>query len=122
MDRDASRTLFRDNDVVTVYPAGSMPSVTSAMPRSAFSMRSRRRPFRKLLRIVKKLANANVTNMFITADHGFIYQNQPLDESDFISQEPSGTQITAMNRRYVLGRGLLGNLRLQAFHRSPDGA
>ena len=30
----------------------------------------------ELVEIIKKLANANYTNMLITADHGFIYQNR----------------------------------------------
>ena len=106
MDRDASRALFRDNDVVYVYH-NRIDAIGDKRDTEERVFDEVEEALQELLRIVKKLANANVTNMLITADHGFIYQNQPLDESDFISQEPAGTQITAVNRRYVLGRGLL---------------
>jgi len=37
----------------------------------------------ELLTLIKKLTAANATNILVTADHGFIYQNRPIDESDF---------------------------------------
>lgn len=36
-----------------------------------------------LIDVVKKIANMNGNNMFITADHGFLYQTHALEESDF---------------------------------------
>lgn len=56
-----------------------------------------------LVEILKKISNMNGNNMFITADHGFLYQYSPLNESDFISQiDPRGT-VWKENRRFVLG-------------------
>jgi len=44
--------------------------------------------------------------MLITSDHGFIYQNRALEESDFVAEEAEGDLILLKNRRFVLGKGL----------------
>jgi hypothetical protein len=69
----------------------------------------------ELILILKRLAAANVSNMLVTADHGFIYQNQPLDESDFSGSPASGRRITHQNRRFVLGHGLVEAPGLKKF-------
>ncbi len=59
----------------------------------------------ELVDLVKKLANANVTNLLITSDHGFLYQDE-VDESDFSSADPAGGEILKKDRRFVIGRNL----------------
>lgn len=105
MNRDQSRALFRDHDVVYVYH-NRIDAVGDKRDSEERVFEAAEDTLEELVRIVKKLANANVTNMLITADHGFIYQNQALDESDFAGQDPVGTEIDRLNRRFVLGRGL----------------
>ncbi|WP_163710208.1 BREX-1 system phosphatase PglZ type A [Mangrovibacterium lignilyticum] len=58
-----------------------------------------------LMTMMKKIANMNGNNMMITSDHGFIYQHQPLDESDFSVSTHSG-EIWKDNRRFVIGKNL----------------
>ena len=74
--------------------------------------------FDDLIRLIKKLAGANVSNFLVTADHGFLYQDRPIDESDFAADEAVGREIYVRNRRFVLGRGLAPSLSLHTF--SPD--
>ncbi|MCI1675771.1 MAG: BREX-1 system phosphatase PglZ type A [Ancrocorticia sp.] len=59
-----------------------------------------------LVKLVKKLASANATNIFVTTDHGFLYQESPLADAGYLSTKPSGDNCVVINRRYVLGRGL----------------
>jgi len=61
---------------------------------------------RDIVDLVKKLTNANASNIFITADHGFLFQDDALADSFFLSTQPQGDDIKVVNRRYVLGRGL----------------
>nr|WP_166866040.1 BREX-1 system phosphatase PglZ type A [Salinibacterium sp. ZJ70] len=61
---------------------------------------------RELLLLVKKWTNANSTNILITADHGFLYQDLPLEQAYYLSEKPQGEAVTKTNRRYVLGRSL----------------
>jgi len=58
-----------------------------------------------LIDLVKKVTNIGGYNILITADHGFIYQNDVLEESDFADAEVTGDVIKT-NRRFVLGREL----------------
>lgn len=93
---------------------------------------------RELVQLVKKWTNANATNILVTADHGFLYQDTPLEQSYYISEAPQGEAVTKVNRRYVLGRslkpspafmtfasaqaGLVGNIDIQipkSIHRIP---
>lgn len=61
---------------------------------------------REVLQLVKKWTNANATNILITSDHGFLYQDIPLEQSYYVSESPQGDAVTKTNRRYVLGRSL----------------
>ena len=61
---------------------------------------------RDLIDLVKKAANANATNIFVTADHGFLFQDAELPDQFFLSEKPQGNEILVTNRRFVLGRGL----------------
>lgn len=58
-----------------------------------------------LLTLLKKVANVNGTHMMITSDHGFVFQHQPLEESDFSVSAHKG-EIWKENRRFVIGKGL----------------
>lgn len=69
----------------------------------------------QLVDIVKKLANANATNIFVTADHGFLYQRSKLAPQFNLTVKPQGDQIVAEKRRYVLGRGLKEDAAFRTF-------
>ena len=53
--------------------------------------------------------------MLVTADHGFIYQNDELAESDFLSVEPHGQNLINTDRRFVIGQKLQLQPSLKAF-------
>jgi uncharacterized protein (TIGR02687 family) len=65
--------------------------------------------YEDLIFLLKKLYDSYFSNILITSDHGFIYQNQPIDESEFASLEIQGKTISYRNRRFVLGKGLVKN-------------
>ena len=60
----------------------------------------------ELIKVMKKLVNANVNNILITADHGFLYQDTPLSEHNYLSVKPQGDTLMSVNHRFVLGCGL----------------
>ncbi|QIM15459.1 BREX-1 system phosphatase PglZ type A [Leucobacter insecticola] len=60
----------------------------------------------ELMDLVRALASANATNIVVTADHGFLYQDGKLPKQFTLTAEPHGDEILLKNRRYVLGRGL----------------
>jgi len=67
-----------------------------------------------LMDVIKKIANMNGTNMFITADHGFLYQNNELVDSDFSIGEVKGEKWKE-SRRYVIGKNLKGDASTKHF-------
>jgi uncharacterized protein (TIGR02687 family) len=71
--------------------------------------------FEEILNLLKKLYDSYFINILITADHGFIYQNQPLDESEFTVEDVQGDEILYRHRRFVLGKGLRKNKSAKYF-------
>lgn len=61
-----------------------------------------------LVGLIKRISSFNITHIIITADHGFVYQNEALPESDFADAQINGT-ISKSNRRFVIGHGLSHN-------------
>jgi uncharacterized protein (TIGR02687 family) len=67
-----------------------------------------------LMEMMKKIANMNGNNMMVTSDHGFIYQYDELDESDFSNSIHSG-DIWKENRRFVIGKKLTSDTSTKSF-------
>jgi uncharacterized protein (TIGR02687 family) len=64
--------------------------------------------FDYLMKIIKQIAGMNGTNMLITSDHGYLYQQNRLDETDFTDFTPSG-DVYKTSRRFVIGNNLSVN-------------
>jgi uncharacterized protein (TIGR02687 family) len=114
MNRDDSRELFREHSVV--YICHNRIDATGDKKQSEEQVfEAVEDTLQDLIKLIKKLAAANATNMLITSDHGFIYQNKPLDESDFTSAEPQGEIIIHRDRRFIVGKGLQKHSSLRYF-------
>ena len=70
---------------------------------------------------VKKLKTAGFNKIFITADHGFLYQDSGIPEHGFLSTVPEGDETEFMNRRFIIGRGLQKSPGLKHFTSSQLG-
>lgn len=105
MGKEESRTLVREHEVVYVYH-NLIDKVGDTRDTEERVFAAAQDTLDELLLLIKKLVNANASHVLVTADHGFIYQNQPLQESDFVSTEPEGAPILYTDRRFVLGPGL----------------
>lgn len=114
MDRTQSRGFLKDNDVIYLYH-DRIDHTGDALASEGRAFQAAEDTLDDLLRLVKKLTAANANNILITADHGFIYQNQALDESDFLGDAISKTGETSRSRRFRLGRGLEQYAGLQSF-------
>lgn len=101
MDTTKLRNMIRDYRIVYIYQnIIDARGESDLVPACADAIK-------QLKEMVKKLGSSNVTNMFITSDHGFLFQNQDLTDCDFLSEgSVTGTKITKKNRRFVLGYGL----------------
>ena len=105
MKRDEYRELVKSCSVLYVYhnvidavgdKAASETGVFDACSRAIDELDA----------IVKRLASANVTNMIVTADHGFLYQDHEVADDEWLSERPSGDAIWQLKRRFVIGADL----------------
>lgn len=114
LTRDELREIYQQHQVLYVYhnridatgdKAGTERQVFEAAEQT----------LEDLIRLVKTLTNANATNILITADHGFLFQDEALADAFYLSTLPQGDDIKVTNRRYVLGRGLKTDVAFTSF-------
>ena len=113
LGRDESRALVRDHDVVYVYH-NLIDKTGDTRDTEERVFAAAEETLQELIRIIKKLTNANANNVLVTADHGFLYQNRALEESDFMLSEPQG-DVLYRDRRFVLGTGLRNNVSFKSY-------
>ena len=98
------RDLMRDHDVIYIYHNKidhiGDKTTTEHQTTDAVAV-----TFEELETIIKKVANINGTNMLLTADHGFLFQQTPVDEGD-MTYLPVATKWGCTSRRYGLGWGI----------------
>lgn len=105
LNAEERRELYKANSVLYVYhnridATGDKPGTERQVFEAVEDA------LRDIVDLVKKLASANATNIFITADHGFLFQDEALADTFFLSAQPQGDDIKVVNRRFVLGKGL----------------
>lgn len=105
LSRDERRELFKQHRVLYIYhDAIDATGDKQSTERQVFE--AAERTLGEVVDLVKKAANANATNIFVTSDHGFLFQEEALPEQFFLSDSPQGDEILVKHRRYVLGHGL----------------
>jgi uncharacterized protein (TIGR02687 family) len=114
MSREESRALFRDHQVIYVFH-NQIDAVGDKRDTEERVFDAVEQSLNEIIDLIKKLANANLTNFLVTTDHGFIYQHRTIDESDFASLDVNGENITYKHRRFVLGHGLQPNPGIKHF-------
>ena len=120
LNKEESRALVRDNEVLYVYH-NRIDSVGDKKDAEGRVFEAVNDTIQELLVLVKRLAASNFNNMIITADHGFIYQNNELDESDFAAIEINDPNILYQDRRFLLGRNLQNHPSLMSLSSSQAG-
>lgn len=116
MTQAEGRELFKNHDVIYVFH-NRIDHAGDKMQSEGEAFAATESTFDDLLTIIKKLATYNASNVLITADHGFLYQNRALEESDFLAPDIKG-DVHYNDRRFLLGKGLSGDDSLKVF--SPE--
>lgn len=116
MSKEDLRTLFKENNGMFIYH--DIIDKTGHDGASVF--KAAEDALDELMRLIKKLAGANAYNFIITADHGFIYQNHALHDSDFLGEKAQG-DILINDVRFVVGRNLEENNRFKKFKSADVG-
>lgn len=100
-----SKDWVKDYDLVYIY-SNTIDKVGDALATETNVFKATEDEMDKIVRLVKTISSSNGTNILITADHGYIYQNDELDETDFTDFKAQGGTCYIENRRFVIGRGL----------------
>ena len=109
-----TREMLKAHDVIYFYH-NRIDHTGDKMQSEGEAFEATEKTFDDLMRLIKKLTNANANNILITADHGFIYQNRPLDDSDFLVADVGG-DLLYRDRRFLLGKSLTSGSGLKAFN------
>ncbi len=147
MKGDDCRALVRDHDVIYVYH-NRIDATGDKRESEERVFEAVEETLHDLVRLIKKLTGANASNLLVTSDHGFIYQNRAIDESDFVGILDFSSEILDFrsgiddfgsgiddsdtdrkskiknqkflyrDRRFVLGKGLVEKSSLHKF--TPD--
>ncbi len=113
------RTLMNDHDVVYIFhnridKVGDSPS-TEAQTFDAVEQ-----AFTDLDLIIKKVASINGTNMLLTADHGFLFQQDDVEVED-MAQLPEAKDWHYRSRRFAIGNGIEPSSGVKVFNSAALG-
>ena len=117
--KSEGRALMKEHEVIYIFhnvidKTGDSPTTEAKTTEAVEQV------FDELIQIVKKVANVNGNNMLLTADHGFLFQQEPLDKGD-ATPLPKATEWTNRNRRFAIGRGIAESAATKVFEASQLG-
>ena len=98
------KTAFKDYDLIYIY-SNRIDFTGDKRDTEGDVFKATEDEFDQIVKIVELIRNGNGTNILITSDHGYIYQNEVLDESDFSDFKAEGDLITD-TRRFIIGNNL----------------
>lgn len=108
---DELKAIYRDNNVIYIYH-NIIDHQGHTDENKVFD--ATETAITELIKLATKMASANANNLIITSDHGFIYQNKKLEDTDFLSVKADGN-ILYDDVRYVIGRNLIDNSSLKKY-------
>lgn len=114
MNKTECRELFKEHDVVYVYH-NQIDATGDKKESEGRVFDAVEDTLEELIKIIKKLVAANATNLLVTSDHGFIYQDRVLEDSDFLGADITGIDALHRDRRFLLGKGLPQNTGMKSF-------
>jgi uncharacterized protein (TIGR02687 family) len=111
--KTAGRALMRDYEVVYIFH-NVIDKVGDSAGTEGKTFEAVEEAFEGLDQIIKKVANINWVNMLLTADHGFLFQQDDVDEND-ATVLPVAREWTFRNRRFCIGRGISADPKVKIF-------
>jgi uncharacterized protein (TIGR02687 family) len=96
--------LTRDYDLIVIYH-NCIDRIGDKRESEADTCQAVEQTFDELELILRKIASLKGSQAVITADHGFLFQQEPVDANDR-AQFPSTGDLSFKNRRFALGTGI----------------
>lgn len=98
------RPFFQDYDLIYIY-SNKIDFKGDKRETEGEVFQATEEEFDNILKIVKLIRDGNGANILITSDHGYLYQNEQLDETEFTDFKVMG-DIIADTRRFIIGNRL----------------
>lgn len=114
LNKDNARALMKENRLIYIYH-NRIDATGDKKESEGRVFEAVEEAIEELLVLIKRLAAVNFSNMIVTADHGFIYQNNELDESDFSELNITDSGVLYRDRHFLLGKNLQEHPSLTAF-------
>ena len=96
--------LTRDHDLIVIYH-NRIDRIGDKLESEADTCQAVEQTFDDLEQILRKIASLKGSQAVITADHGFLFQQEPVDANDR-APFPMAKELTFKNRRFALGTGI----------------
>ncbi|WP_134684887.1 BREX-1 system phosphatase PglZ type A [Brevibacillus migulae] len=102
MNKAGRREHFKGKKLIYIYH-DSIDAMGDKASTEIYTFTAAEKAIEEIYNIIKIIRDdLSGTNIFITADHGFVYQRDALEESDKIEKE--GIQAIEIKRRYLLSQ------------------
>lgn len=96
--------LIKEHDLIVVYH-NRIDRIGDKRDTEADTCQAVEQAFEELDSILRKIASLKGSQAVITADHGFLFQQEPVDANDR-AQFPTTGDFSIKNRRFALGTGI----------------
>ena len=105
--------LTRDYDLIVIYH-NCIDRIGDKRESEADTCQAVEQTFDELELILRKIASLKGSQAVITADHGFLFQQEPVDANDR-AEFPPATELSFKNRRFALGSGIKASAGQKVF-------
>ncbi len=107
-----ARAVIRDHQVIYIYH-NVIDDTGDKLATEAQTTEAIEEALDGLLKLIKKAVNANASQILLTADHGFLFQQTDVSETDDLPL-PSAEWLFP-HRRFALGRNLRSSTGVKTF-------
>ena len=115
--KDEIRSHQRQNRVMYVYH-NTIDAIGDDRGMERRTCEACEQAVREIEAIVRKLAGeSHVSYFYVTADHGFLYQDNEVEECDFVASPVTNDEpgTCKLSRRFFIGRSFIGRNDLMRF-------
>jgi len=105
--------LTKDHDLIVIFH-NRIDRIGDRRESEAETCQAVEQTFDDLEQILRKIASLKGSQAVITADHGFLFQQEPVDANDR-AQFPTAKELTFKNRRFALGTGIKASAGQKVF-------
>jgi uncharacterized protein (TIGR02687 family) len=111
--------LIKEHDLIVVYH-NRIDRIGDKRESEVDTCQAVEQAFEELELILRKISSLKGSQAVITADHGFLFQQEPVDANDRATF-PDATELTTKNRRFALGTGIQASPGQKVFTASELG-